>query len=51
MSSGLERAYAEPVILANCKLFSERGAVFFTSDLPEDVWGGGMTMALREAQL
>lgn len=39
VSSGLGRSYGASVDTpANCKLFSDRGAVFFTSDMPEDVW-------------
>jgi hypothetical protein len=38
VSSGLGKANGPVDTAANCELFSERGAVFFTSDLPADVW-------------
>eukprot|EP01045_Picozoa_sp_COSAG04_P017506 COSAG04_NODE_1552_length_6377_cov_253.592959_2_plen_306_part_00 len=40
VSSGLAKNRGVPLdTAANCELFAERGAVFFTSDLPEEVWG------------
>jgi glycerophosphoryl diester phosphodiesterase len=40
VSSGLAKNREVPLdTAANCELFAERGAVFFTSDLPEEVWG------------
>ena len=60
VSSGLGRSYGAALDTpANCKVFSERGAVFFTSDMPEDVWawwaqegaGAAAQQALASPQL
>ena len=39
VSDGLAKQYGVALdTAANCDTFSERGAAFFTSDLPEEVW-------------